>query len=79
MIRTRNKTGACLTLVPGVKVRPDPTKDWLLKANAEELADSIQQYWKKRGKKVRVWLEALPRRRSEATDWAIRSDFDLTQ
>lgn len=74
----RDKRRIWSKFVPGLKIRPDPEKDWLLKKNAEEMALKIKTYWEKRGKKVKIWLEALPRRPKEAGDWAIRSDINPT-
>ena len=63
---------------PNLKIRPDPSKDWLLRENAEELAQQIRNYWGKRGRNVKVWLEALPRRPKEAMEWAVRSNLRVS-
>jgi hypothetical protein len=52
-----------------------PSRDWLLRSHAQDLADQIQDYWAARGKKVRMRLEEYGTNGKSGSVWAVRSDM----
>ena len=51
-----------------------PTKDWLAKGNAGELAEIIRLFWSKKGRVVDVSLVTVTGGRAKM-GWGVRSDM----
>jgi hypothetical protein len=52
-----------------------PTRDWLKKSAAHDLAQQIQAYWAMQGKKVRIRVEEYSTNQKGDGCWSIRSDM----
>jgi hypothetical protein len=53
--------------------------DTLSRAGAEELAARIRNYWREKGREVRVWIESQPaiRKDSPRLIWTVRSEVKV--
>lgn len=52
-----------------------PTRDWLKKHAAEDLARMIEGYWAARGKKVRMRVEEYGSNGKDGFCYSVRSDM----
>ncbi len=51
-----------------------PTRDWLTKAGAVDLAQIIEAYWANKGKRIRTRVEEAGQDRGKAI-YSVRSDM----